>query len=146
MERKIDRFDKYMEYKGLNDNQVTVQLSLSIGTIGKSRKENRDLSNAVVEKILNFYTDLSRKWLIAGEGDMLKDDANQSIIGDNNIQVGNNNSISGQESKRINMLESQITTMKTQLQEKDAQITMLQSQIQAKDAQIDKLLSIISSK
>ena len=27
--RKIDRFDKYMEAKGLNDNKVTVQLGLS---------------------------------------------------------------------------------------------------------------------
>ncbi len=146
MERKIDRFDKYMKYKGLNDNQVTIQLSLSVGRLGKSRKENRDLSNSIIEKILNFYTDLDRNWLLTGVGDMLKDETSQSIVGDNNIQVGNNNSISGTESKRINMLESQITTMKTQLQEKDAQITMLQSQIQAKDAQIDKLLSIISSK
>lgn len=146
MERKIDRFDKYMKYKGLNDNQVTIQLSLSVGRLGKSRKENRDLSNSIIEKILNFYTDLDRNWLLTGVGNMLKDETSQSIVGDNNIQVGNNNSISGTESKRINMLESQITTIKTQLQEKDAQITMLQSQIQAKDAQIDKLLSIISSK
>ena len=40
--RKIDRFDKYMEAKGLNDNKVTNELSLSIGLLGKSRKENRD--------------------------------------------------------------------------------------------------------
>lgn len=72
MERRIDRFDKYMKYKGLNDNQVTVQLSLSVGTIGKSRKENRDLSSSVIEKILNFYTDLDRNWLLFGEGEMLK--------------------------------------------------------------------------
>ncbi len=72
MERKIDRFDKYMKYRGLNDNQVTVQLSLSVGIIGKSRKENRDLSNSVIEKVLNFYTDLDRNWLLTGEGEMLK--------------------------------------------------------------------------
>ena len=48
--RKIDRFDKYMEAKGLNDNKVTNELSLSIGLLGKSRKENRDLSDKVVEQ------------------------------------------------------------------------------------------------
>lgn len=72
MERRIERFDQYMSYKGLNDNQVTMALGLSIGTIGKSRGENRDLSNRVVELILNFYTDLNRSWLLTGEGSMLK--------------------------------------------------------------------------
>lgn len=72
MERRIERFDQYMAYKGLNDNQVTMALGLSIGTIGKSRGENRDLSNRVVELILNFYADLNRSWLLTGEGAMLK--------------------------------------------------------------------------
>lgn len=71
MERKIDRFDKYMKYKGLNDNKVTVQLSLSVGLIGKSRQKGRDLSDAAIEKILNFYADLNRNWLLIGDGEML---------------------------------------------------------------------------
>ena len=58
MERVIDRFDSYMTYAGLNDNKVTVQLGLTIGLIGKSRKEGRDLSRSVIEKILDYYTDL----------------------------------------------------------------------------------------
>jgi len=74
MERKIDRFDKYMKYKGLNDNKVTVQLSLSVGLIGKSRQKGRDLSDASIEKILNFYADLNRNWLLIGEGEMLNSD------------------------------------------------------------------------
>ena len=75
MERKIDRFDKYMKAKSLNDNKVTIDLSLSIGTLGKSRKENRDLSSRIVEQILNYYTDLDRTWLLTGEGEMLKKEA-----------------------------------------------------------------------
>lgn len=71
MERKIDRFDKYMKAKELNDNKVTVQLGLAVGTLGKSRKENRDLSEKNIELILNFYKDLNNIWLITGEGDML---------------------------------------------------------------------------
>ena len=69
--RKIDRFDKYMEINGLNDNKVTVQLGIAVGTIGKSRKEGRDLSERVIEKILNYYQDLNRVWLLTGEGPML---------------------------------------------------------------------------
>lgn len=78
MERKIERFDKYMKYKGLNDNKVTNSLGLSIGTLGKSRKENRDLSDRSVENILKFYTDLNRTWLLTGEGEMLVDENTNS--------------------------------------------------------------------
>lgn len=69
--RKIDRFDQYMRQAHLNDNKVTLDLGLSVGTIGKSRKEGRDLSPKVIERILNFYTDLSKVWLLTGEGDMI---------------------------------------------------------------------------
>lgn len=69
--RRIDRFDEYMAYANLNDNKVTQQLGLSVGTIGKSRKEGRDLSDRVIEQILNFYTDLNKVWLLTGEGNMI---------------------------------------------------------------------------
>ena len=72
--KKIDRFDKYMKYKGLTDYRVTKELNLSVGLISKSRQESRDLSYKVTEQILNYYTDLNRTWLLTGEGEMLKDD------------------------------------------------------------------------
>ena len=70
--RMIDRFDLYMKYKRLNDNQVSKQLGLTNGVIGKSRKEGRDLSARVLELIENYYTDLNISWLRTGEGEMLK--------------------------------------------------------------------------
>ncbi len=69
--RVIDRFDLYMKEKGLNDNRVTVQLGLSVGSIGKSRKEGRDLSKKAVAKILAYYNDLDETWLLTGNGEML---------------------------------------------------------------------------
>lgn len=84
MEKKIERFDKYMKIKGLNDNKVTNNLGLSIGTLGKSRKENRDLSEKNIEKILNFYTDLNRTWLLTGEGSMLTTEP--SLAGFNELE------------------------------------------------------------
>ncbi|MBL7970085.1 MAG: hypothetical protein JNL03_01085 [Prolixibacteraceae bacterium] len=71
MERIIDRFDKYMKLKGLNDNLVTSQMSLSIGLLGKSRKDGRDLSKKMVESILEFYTDIEKVWFLTGVGEML---------------------------------------------------------------------------
>lgn len=84
MEKKIERFDKYMKTKGLNDNKVTNDLGLSIGTLGKSRKENRDLSEKNIEKILNFYTDLNRTWLLTGEGSMFT--TKPSLAGFNELE------------------------------------------------------------
>lgn len=92
--RRIDRFDIYMTQAHLNDNKVTKDLGLSVGTIGKSRKEGRDLSDKVIEQILNFYTDLNRVWLLTGEGDMISKKKiplynDNSTIGGINDQVAN---------------------------------------------------------
>lgn len=71
MDRIIDRLDKYMAEKGLNDNQVTVNCGLSVGLIGQARKGKSDIGKKAAEKILNFYQDVNRVWFLTGEGDML---------------------------------------------------------------------------
>lgn len=71
MERRIDRFDKFLKYKGINDNQATKLLGFSTGTISKSREKGRDLSDRNAEKALNFFQDLSRVWLLTGVGEMI---------------------------------------------------------------------------
>lgn len=71
MERKIDRLDKYLKFKGLNDNKISVQLGLSVGILGKSRKPGKDLSAKTIERILRNFNDLNPTWLLTGEGEML---------------------------------------------------------------------------
>lgn len=78
-ERCIDRFDKYMNHSGLNDNQVTKDAELSVGTIGKSRQPNRDLSNRVLNKLLQTYPNLNNVWLLTGEGSMLTSDTPEQL-------------------------------------------------------------------
>lgn len=131
--RRIERFDKYMTFKGLNDNKVTIDLGLSNGTIGKSRKDGRDLSDRVIEQILNFYTDLNKVWLLTGEGEMLNKKIYQEAKGDNNTQVaGNGNNVN--------------VTTKSLLEELAAQRKLTekaQEQVSKAQEQIDRLLSII---
>lgn len=96
--RAIDRFDLYMKHKGLNDNKVTNQLKLSNGTIGKSRKDGRDLSDRVIEIIEKFYLDLNPEWLRTGVGEMLVPvpAGNTQVIGSNHgtaINVGDQTNI-----------------------------------------------------
>lgn len=75
----FDRIDKYMKYKGLNDNKITIQAGISNGLIGKGRKRG-SLSLGIIEKILYTYPDLNANWLITGKGDMINNEANISSI------------------------------------------------------------------
>lgn len=88
--KRIDRFDVYMSYKKLNDNKVTKQLSLSNGVLGKSRKEGRDLSDKVIEKIEKYYTDLNIDWLVTGDGEMIRADKKIPLY-DDDATIGGTN-------------------------------------------------------
>lgn len=63
-----------MDYRDLNDNQVTVSCNLSVGLLGKSRREGSELGRKSIEKILKFYVELNEEWLLHGIGNMIKTD------------------------------------------------------------------------
>ena len=71
--RKIDRFLQYLEYKGITENKATVDCDLSKGLLGQAKSGKSDLGNKTIEKVLSFYQDLSRVWLLTGAGNMLND-------------------------------------------------------------------------
>jgi phage repressor protein C with HTH and peptisase S24 domain len=73
MREKMERFSKYMEIKGLNDNQVTNDCGLSVGLLGQARKGKSDLGAKAIDKILITYQDLNRVWLLTGDGEMIND-------------------------------------------------------------------------
>lgn len=66
----FDRFDKYMKFKQLNDNKVTVDTGISNGLIGKARKRG-GLSQENISKILQTYSDLNANWWFRGYGEMI---------------------------------------------------------------------------
>lgn len=72
MGKFIDRLDSFMQKEGINDNQMTVNAGLSIGLIGKCRKNGSGMASDSIEKILQAYPYLSADWLIAGTGEMYK--------------------------------------------------------------------------
>lgn len=77
-ENFIERLQKYMEKKGINDNQMTVAAELSVGLLGKLKKSGKGMNSSNIEKILSKYTDLSAEWLLTGRGEMLKTKRPQS--------------------------------------------------------------------
>lgn len=83
MEKVIDRFAKYMNWAGLNDNKVTVAAGLSNGILGKAKNSAHDLSAPNISKLLYVYKDIDARWLMTGEGEMLlKESEKHSSDGD----------------------------------------------------------------
>lgn len=111
----FSRLDKYMTFKGLNDNKITVEAGISNGLIGKGRARG-SISQDNISKILNTYIDLDANWLLTGKGAMLK----QIQVGDNNTNInGNKNKIEQTNEELLDIIKE-------------------------KDKQISKLLDIIS--
>jgi len=72
VEKITHRLCKYMEFKGLNPNNITVDAGLSVGLIGKAIKNSSGLNSDTIEKILHTYIDLNPIWFVLGEGEMIK--------------------------------------------------------------------------
>lgn len=68
----IERLQYYMQKKGINDNQMTVNAGLSVGLIGKAKSSNKGMNAANIEKILLACPDLNSDWLLTGRGEMFK--------------------------------------------------------------------------
>ncbi len=73
------RLDQFMQYKNLNDNKITVQTKLAVGTLGKQRRNGKGMSYESIVKILKTYPELNPTWLILGDGEMLLKDEKKNI-------------------------------------------------------------------
>ena len=76
----IERLQSYMDCKGINDNQMTIAAELSVGLLGKLKKNGKGMNSANIEKILSYYKDLSAEWLLTGQGNMLKNEHSTHTI------------------------------------------------------------------
>lgn len=86
----FSRLDIYLDYKGLNDNKVTLECGLSNGILGKARKRG-SLSQENISKILYTYVELDANWLFTGKGRMTKklDDVENWILEDQELKEEN---------------------------------------------------------
>lgn len=67
-----ERLSEYMNFRGINNNQITVVAGLSVGQIGKAIANNSGINSTSIEKILHAYPDINPEWLLTGQGEMLK--------------------------------------------------------------------------
>ena len=89
MESIKDRIIKFIRYRGLRVKQFENICGLSNGYINSMRK---GFGREKLENVLSMFPELNRDWIVYGEGEMLKPNAQRQTIisGTGNI---NNNSI-----------------------------------------------------
>jgi hypothetical protein len=103
------RLDIYIEYKGLNDNRLSIETDISNGLLGKARKRG-SLSGSNISKLINTYKDLSADWLFRGEGDMIRNEEDK-------IQIENNDKdyIIELQKKTVENLEEKVKLLESKL-------------------------------
>lgn len=117
MERRIDRLLRYLNSKGISENKATNECGLSKGLICQAKSGKADIGNKAVEKILETYTDLSRVWLLTGEGSMLKDSHEETPAP----------SQGGQESAVVELLKEQNAELQAKVDALNQRIGELQA-------------------
>lgn len=121
----IDRLDRYKEYAGLNDNQITVKCGLTIGIINSARKRGSSLSGENIEKILKVFKDINARWLLTGEGEMIQNneifetncESLTAYLGKENKELKAKNE---ELNREIGKLEGQIIELKKRVHVEDA--------------------------
>lgn len=79
MDRLIDRIDEYRKLHGLSDTEFQAFAGLANSCLYSARR-NGGLGKRNIERILQAYPDMSRTWLLAGEGAMLRDESTLSPL------------------------------------------------------------------
>lgn len=71
--KAIDRFYNYLAEKSLKPTNIEKELGLSNGYLSAQKKRNADMGEGVMNKIIDYFQDISPNWLLTGEGSMFRD-------------------------------------------------------------------------
>lgn len=114
----FSRLDEFMAHKGLNDNRITVQSKIAVGTLGKQRRSGKGLSYDSIVKILRTYPELNPTWLILGEGEMLTNgyQAPVNVVNINDMLKQLESMLKDQQ-RKIDLLVSQLDYIRTLISE-----------------------------
>ena len=117
MENSVkERLIAFINYKGLKMKDFERMCGLSSGYVTSMRKS---LGVEKLNNVLIAFPELSREWLLYGEGEMLKAHINQHANGDNNTQVagyGNSVNFSSALDKALDEIAEQRKLLAEQIQ------------------------------
>lgn len=66
-----EKINQYLEYKGININAFET----SIGASKSYWRNTKNISAEILVEIIRVYSDISTKWLLRGEGDMIRNNS-----------------------------------------------------------------------
>lgn len=78
-EKIIHRLYKYLEYKNIPKTRFEKQIGISNGYLNTQLKNDADLGEGVIMKIIAFCPELNFKWLITGKGEMFDDESSEIL-------------------------------------------------------------------
>ena len=146
-----DRILLFIESEGITKAEFERRSNLSNGYLNNLKG---NIGSDKLENILSAFPELSRDWLMSGNGQMKK--ISQSVVqqGDNSINnsVIKNSTFDNRQyysdspdvlRAEIDKLDRIIEEKEARIKEKDAQIKEKDAQIKEKDAQIKTLLEIL---
>jgi uncharacterized protein YhaN len=105
------RLDEYMKHSNLNDNKITVETGIANALIGKARKRG-SLSQDNISKILYRYSNLNARWLLTGDGEMLKQEESPIQCKDS---ISIYKDLLAEKEKKIEELNREIGRLQTKL-------------------------------
>jgi hypothetical protein len=151
MENILQRIEQIAYNEKIKITALEREIGASKGVLSRAISNGTDIQSKWIQLIVENYPRYSPEWLLTGQGEMLKKQENnapnQSIIGDNNVQAGNNSKVDARHySDSPDVLRFQIDEKDRLLAEKETRIKEKDAQIKEKDAQINKLLFILSNK
>ncbi|AIY14766.1 MULTISPECIES: hypothetical protein [Cellulophaga] len=76
MFKTVDRLMQFIKHAGMSARQFDLSIGASNGYTLRMLKNNASIGSDVIENIVATYPNLNLVWLITGEGEMLKSDAN----------------------------------------------------------------------
>lgn len=95
-----ERLKQLVELKGISSRAFALNIGVSSQVFGKYLKD-REPSYDTLRRIIETYDDISADWLLTGKGEMLKKNAEESQITEDN-------------SRLWALIESQIRTIESQ--------------------------------
>lgn len=112
----IERIYQLIDYKKDSVYKISKEIGVSNGYFSKTKAKNGSVGGDIIEKIVNYYTDVNVEWLITGEGSMLKQEhAPQAKPPDD---------------KYLMLLEEHNKTLKEQLKDKEEKEALYKEKIQ----------------
>ncbi|MCH4828926.1 hypothetical protein [Flavobacterium columnare] len=75
----VKRIKEYIDFKGVTNQKLEMQIGYSNGAFGSQLKNNKTIGSDKLENILIIYSDLNPEWLLTGNGEMLKGATNEGM-------------------------------------------------------------------